>query len=117
MVKYSFKRILIILLLCSVSLCQSSDSDSTTTVHKPIGYDKFQHAAVSCLLTLSGQYIFEGKSNFSQTEALSYSISSSAIIGIAKELDDMQTRSKPFDWGDMIANFVGIGLAVLIITI
>jgi len=118
MEKYRHLGILIIILLFIANgLSQSSDSDSTTTVHCPIGYDKFQHVAVSCLLTLSGQYVFEDKSNFSQNKALNYSISSSAMIGITKELNDMQTRNKPFDWGDMIANFIGIGIAVLIITI
>ena len=40
----------------------------------------------------------------------------SASIGLVKELNDMKTRQTIFDWGDMMANFMGIGLAVLIIT-
>ena len=47
---------------------------------------------------------------------LSYSVSSAAFIGLTKELNDMQTRKIPFDWGDMIANGIGIAIAVLIIT-
>ena len=111
------KAIIIILFAFCISYGQISDTDSTSSNIKIIGYDKIQHTAVSCLLTLSSQYILEEKSNFSQNEAISYSASTSAMIGLTKELNDMNVRKKPFDWGDMIANLVGIGMAVLIITL
>ena len=103
------------IIIFSVCFAQNTHSDSLNTTHKTIGFDKIQHAAVSCLLTLSGQYILENKSGFDENEALTYSISSSAILGLTKELNDMKSRQRPFDWGDMIANVVGIGIAVLII--
>jgi len=118
MEKYSPLKILIIVVLFTmVGFSQSTKSDSTIVQKKIIGYDKIQHAVVSCALTLSGQYVFENKSEFSPNEALSYSVSSTTMVGLTKELNDMQTRQKPFDWGDMIANMVGIGIAVFIITI
>ena len=95
---------------------QSSETDSLNAPRKTIGYDKIQHAAFSCLLTLSSQYVMENKSGFDENEALSYSVSSAALVGLTKELNDKQTRNTPFDWGDMIANGVGIAIAVLIIT-
>ena len=114
---YHQKAITMFLFVFCIGYGQLSDSDSTSSNKKIIGYDKIQHTAVSCLLTLSSQYILEEKSNFSQNGAIGYSASTSAMIGLTKELNDMNVRKKPFDWGDMIANFVGIGIAVLIVTL
>ena len=114
---FPIKKCILIFMLSSIAICQTLPTDSTKVKHRVIGYDKIQHVAVSCLLTLSGQYVLETKSNFNQDNALMYSASSSVMIGLTKELNDMKTRSSPFDWGDMLANFVGIGLAVLIIAL
>jgi len=104
------------IIMFSMCFAQSTESDSLNIPRKTIDYDKIQHAAVSCLLTLSGQYVMENKSGFDENKALSYSVSSAALAGLTKELNDKQTRNIPFDWGDMVANVVGIGIAVLIIT-
>ena len=104
------------IIIFSICFAQSTETDSLYTTHKTIGFDKIQHAAFSCLLTLSSQYVMINKSGFDETKALSYSVSSVAFIGLTKELHDKQTRKTPFDWGDLIANIVGIGIAVLIIT-
>ena len=106
----------IIIIIFNIGFTQSIEIDSLNTSRKTIGVDKIQHAAFSCLLTLSSQYIMVNKSNVDESKALSYSVSSAAFIGLTKELNDMQTRKIPFDWGDMIANGIGIAIAVLIIT-
>ena len=51
-----------------------------------------------------------------KTKHYHFSAGSAAAIGLAKELNDMEKRNTKFDWGDMIANFIGISIAVLIIT-
>ena len=111
MQKLNYIKILTIIL--SLFVAAKGQSDSTKV--KLIGSDKVQHAAFSCLLTISGQYLLETKSEVKKENALMYSASSSAIIGLTKELNDMKARSTKFDWGDMIANLIGIGLAVTII--
>ena len=58
----------------------------------------------------------ENKSRFDKNKALPYSVGSAATIGLAKELSDVQTSERPFDWGDMIANAIGIAIAAIIIT-
>jgi hypothetical protein len=105
-----------IIIIFNICFAQSAQSDSLNMSHKIIGFDKIQHAAFSCLWTLSSQYVLENKSGFSEEKALSYSVSSSALLGIAKELNDVQTKENPFNWGDMIANGIGIVIAVMIIT-
>jgi len=105
----------IIIIFC-ICFGQSTETDSINIPRKTIGFDKIQHVAFSCLWTLSNQYVLENKSGFSEQKALSYSVSSSALLGIAKESNDVQTKERPFDWADMIANAVGIAIAVIIIT-
>ena len=105
--------IIILLTICSA---QSTQSDSLNVPQRIIGFDKIQHAAVSCLLTLSSQYIMVNKSDLDEYKALSYSVGTSVAIGLTKELNDCQTKGNSFNWGDIIANGVGIAIAVLIIT-
>ena len=105
-----------IIIIFSICYAQSTEADSLNTYRPVIGFDKIQHAAVSCLLTLSGQYVIENKSGLDDNKALSYSASSAAAIGLIKELNDVQTKGRSFNWGDMIANGIGIAMAVLIIT-
>lgn len=105
-----------IIIIFSICFAQSAEADSLTAKHHTIGFDKIKHVAFSCLWTLSSQYVMVNKSGFDEHKALSYSVSSSALIGLSKELNDWQTKKRPFDWGDLIADGVGIVIAVLIIT-
>ncbi len=110
------KIIYILIILLGICYAQTAEPDSLDTKPPIIRFDKIQHAAVSCLLTLSSQYILVNKSAVNEDKALTYSITSSAIIGLTKELNDVQTKKVPFSWSDLLANFVGIGIAVLIVT-
>lgn len=111
-------KILILTFIVAANICfaQEAEKDSLNAQRKTVGFDKIQHTAVSCLLTLSSQYIMVNKGGIDEGKALPYSISSSAWIGLTKELNDWQTKEIPFDWGDMIANSIGIAIAVFIIT-
>ena len=108
--------VIIIIIIFSFCYAQSTDADSVNMHHRIISLDKVQHTAVSCLLTLSSQYIMVNKSGFSEQKALSYSVSSSALVGLAKEFNDYKTKEGSFDWGDLVADGVGIAIAVFIIT-
>lgn len=108
--------VITIIIIFSICFAQSTEADSLTTKHHTIGFDKIKHAAVSCLLTLSSQYVMVNKSGFDEQEALYYSVSSAAMVGLAKELNDLNRKDGHFSWGDMIANGIGIAIAVLIIT-
>lgn len=107
--------VITIIIIFSFCYAQSTEADSVNTHHRIISFDKVQHAAVSCLLTLSCQYIMVNKSGFSEQKALSYSVSSSALVGLAKEFDDYKTKERSFDWSDLIANGVGLAIAAFII--
>ena len=120
--KFSWKyspsmKLLLLTLFIILNLCfsQSIEADSLDTPRKTLGFDKVQHVAFGCLWTLSSQYILENKSGFGEDKALSYAVGSTVSLGLAKELNDSQTRKKSFDWGDMLANGIGIAVAILII--
>jgi len=111
-------KVFIISLFVSANFifCQNTESDSSKVKSHQIGFDKVKHTAISCLLTLSGQYILVNKNKFDESNALLYSISASTMVGLTKEINDMERRGRKFDGGDMIANFVGIGIAIFIIS-
>ena len=120
--KFSWKyspsmKLLLLTLFIILNLCfsQSIEADSLDTPRKTPGFDKVQHVAFGCLWTLSSQYILENKSGFGEDKALSYAVGSAVSLGLAKELNDSQTRKKSFDWGDMLANGIGVAVAILII--
>jgi uncharacterized protein YfiM (DUF2279 family) len=107
--------VITIIIIFGFCYAQSTEADSVNTNHRIISFDKVQHAAVSCLLTLSSQYIMVNKSGFSEQKALSYSVSSSALFGLAKEFNDCKTKERSFDWSDLIADGVGLAIAAFII--
>lgn len=108
--------VITIIIIFSSCFAQSAKADSLNVPNRTIGFDKIKHAAVSCLLTLSNQYVMVNKSNMNESKALSYSVSSAALVGLAKELNDLNHKDGHFSWGDIIADGVGIAIAVFIIT-
>lgn len=108
--------VITIIIIFSICFAQSAKADSLNVSKRTIGFDKIKHAAVSCLLTLSSQYVMVNKSNMNESKALSYSVSSAALVGLAKELNDLNHKDGHFSWGDIIADGVGIAIAVFIIT-
>lgn len=79
--------------------------------------DKARHVAFSALWTLSTQYVLVSKADWSEGDALPLSIGSAAAVGLAKELYDRQTPEGRISARDLIANAVGIGLAVGLISL
>jgi len=77
--------------------------------------DKAQHVVFSGLWTLSTQYVLVNKADWAEAEALPASIASGATIGIVKELYDASRLTGRASGKDLVADAVGIGLAVGVI--
>ena len=80
-----------------------------------LGRDKVQHVVFSGLWTLSTQYVLVNKAGWTERDALPASIASGAAIGILKELYDASRLTGRASGKDLVANAVGIGLAVAVI--
>lgn len=80
-----------------------------------VARDKAQHLVFSGLWTLSSQYVLVNKADLTEAEALPYSVASSASVGLAKELYDASRPTGQVSGKDLVANTVGIGLAVGVI--
>jgi len=80
-----------------------------------IARDKAKHVVFSGLWTLSAQYVLVRKADWSEGDALPVSIASSAAVGVAKELYDASRPAGTVSGKDLVADAVGIGLAVGII--
>lgn len=79
--------------------------------------DKAKHVVFSGLWTLSTQYVLVNKADWSEGDALPASIASGATIGILKELYDASRRTGEASGKDLVADAVGIGLAVGVIAL
>lgn len=82
-----------------------------------LGRDKAQHLAFSALWTLSTQYVLVNNADWSESDALPASTGSAAAVGVVKEFYDASRLTNHFCTRDLVANAVGIGLAVGIISL
>lgn len=92
-------------------------SPSTAAPRRGIGADKVKHVFATGLWTLSTQYVLVNKAGWTESEALPASIASGATIGILKELYDASSYTGRASIGDLVADAVGIGLAVGVISL
>ena len=82
-----------------------------------LGRDKALHVAFSALWTLSTQYVLTEKAAWTRGRALPISIGSAAALGLGKELYDARRAGKRGSAKDLVADAVGIGLAVTVIVL
>ena len=111
-VKFYFN---IFLCLISIGISEPVKLDSIKFEDKWLTYDKVQHFTFSFLWTLSSQYILVNSMNIYEQDALTFSVFSSFSTGIMKETYDMKRPNGYFSNKDMVANTLGIFLAVMII--
>lgn len=79
--------------------------------------DKARHVVLSGLWTLSTQYVLVNKATWSEPDALPASVASGAAVGLAKELYDASRPGGRVSSKDLVADAVGIGLAVGVIAL
>lgn len=99
------------------SLRYPSMAPSGATPDPWLGRDKAKHVVGSALWTLSTQYILVNKVGWTESDGLPASIASGAAIGITKELYDASRTGRVASARDLVADALGIGLAVGIITL
>ena len=80
---------------------------------KWIAIDKLQHFGYSIFVSLGCQYILVNKLEKKELEAILISSLASFGAGLAKEIQDK--KSSYFSKKDMIANFLGISTAFIIV--
>ena len=80
---------------------------------KWIAIDKLQHFGYSIFVSLGCQYILVNKLDKEESEAILISSIASFGAGLAKEIQDK--KSSYFTKKDMVANFLGISTAFIIV--
>ena len=80
-----------------------------------IAIDKVQHFSYSLLISLGCQYVLVNKMNNTEKSSLPISSAFSFSTGLLKELNDQKGKYGFFSFKDMVANFVGIMAAAVII--
>ena len=105
----------IFLILISISFSEPVKKDSTKIEDEWLAFDKVQHFTFSFLWTLSSQYVLVNNMNMYEEDALPFSVVSSLSAGLMKETSDMKKPKGYFSKKDLVANALGILLAVVVI--
>lgn len=81
-----------------------------------LGLDKVQHATFGFLWTLGSQYVLVNKIDVSERRALPFSLASSALVGLSKEVYDWRAGPyRRFSYRDLVADAFGMALAAVVI--
>jgi uncharacterized protein YfiM (DUF2279 family) len=80
--------------------------------------DKIEHATFGFLFTIGYQYALVNKLDYSERRSLPISVASAATVGLVKEVYDRRYGPKHhFSKRDLVADGVGIALAVVVISL
>lgn len=119
--KYTFALIVLALWLSPTSLFGQSTAaeDSTRAQQKEPWHsaDKYSHFTVSALLTAGQFFVLHERAQLSENRALTAAMTSTAVIGIAKEVYDGVSGKGTASVKDVVADFAGIALVVAFIKI
>ena len=80
-----------------------------------LGEDKLQHFFVSAFLTGVGYLIVREPLRTSENRSVYYGSGFSFSVGLGKEIYDLQSKKGHPSFKDIVADLLGIGVAVLLI--
>jgi len=114
------KRIVLVVMLCALWARAGvpfslSDSSRTVSYHDSFwAKDKAQHAVGSFFLTGLGIQSMK-RLGLSDSKARIWSVSVTLSIGLGKEIRDSRQKNNIFSVPDLIADVLGIGLALWVV--
>lgn len=99
-----------------IPAADSSDVKLALRANDPwLGKDKADHLMLSSALTAAQYYALHREAEMSSRRSLQAAVISTAAIGIAKEIYDATARKRFASKKDLIADVLGIALAVIVI--
>ncbi|MFQ5631695.1 MAG: VanZ family protein [bacterium] len=93
----------------------AGDSSKIKISGKWHGADKYSHFTISAFLTAGQFFVLREQADFSKNCSLTIAVTSTALIGIAKEVYDSVSKKGTPSFKDLVADFLGIGLAIAVI--
>lgn len=98
------------------SPADSSIAEQVQRMNDPwFGRDKADHLMLSAALTAAQYYALHRELEMSSRRSLQAAVISTAVIGVAKEIYDATARKRFASKKDLIADVLGIALAVVLI--
>ena len=98
----------------SIAFSQSASAVDSASVQQPDRWqapDKYSHMTISAFLTAGQFFVLHEQMRVSERRALSIAVTTTAAIGIAKEIYDGVSGKGTPSFKDLIADCVGIALA------
>jgi uncharacterized protein YfiM (DUF2279 family) len=80
-----------------------------------LGKDKLDHAMTSAGLVAAQFYLYHQELDWKASKSRQIAAGSTLMIGIAKEIYDQTSRRGTPSWKDLLADLVGIGVAVILV--
>lgn len=81
-----------------------------------LGKDKLDHAMMSAGSAAAQFYLFHQELDWKRPKSRQLAAGSTLIIGAAKEIYDRVSRRGTPSWKDLLADVVGIGVALALVT-
>ena len=79
------------------------------------GEDKVHHAVMSFMLTWWGTMTHDLMHDHGSNQDIRAGVGFSITLGLAKEIRDSRMPKNRFSWKDIVADLLGIGMAVLLL--
>ncbi len=125
----NYKVLLFCILIILITLFSNSLADTTNQqdsikiekaktkwVDKWWGKDKAKHFLVSAFLAGASYKIYHDQLHNKKEQSLYFSTGFTLSLGLGKEIYDETRPQKKFSYKDLIYDFLGIGVGLLIIT-
>ena len=81
-----------------------------------LGKDKFDHAVTSVGMVTAQFYFLHQELDVKTSKSRQIAAGSTLAIGLAKEVYDKVSRRGTPSWKDLLADVVGVGVAVILVT-
>ena len=81
-----------------------------------LGKDKFDHAIVSAGMVAAEFYFLHQELDVNTARSRQIAAGSALAAGLAKEIYDQVSRRGTPSWKDLLADVVGVGVAVILVT-
>ncbi len=94
----------------SVAAARAMNKDSR------LGKDKADHFAASAFLTGAQYYALRGELDRSHRQSMQMAVAGALALGLAKEIYDGVSKTGTLSFKDFVADALGVGLAVMLMS-
>ena len=93
------------------------ENKKKTKISFGMGQDKYQHLVASSFIVTGQMFVLQEFGDMSERRAVRFAVSSTAALGLSKEIYDYVSKKGVPSVRDLIADACGIGIGILIFSL